>query len=445
MKLSKAVLAKISLINILQFRFEYSVATFFKLCFIHCLVIPRKGSFPVRLKESYSKQGIWTSRHALVQGFKGEKFSSILEEELKVEFTTNRIQLWGQLVSNFSDPKIESWGIKSKLTIERVPKSEQFVLGQMNFVNIPISNVINGSYVISSGKYVKILPYETEWTNSYPQREVIINNAGYFQQNCNLVDTQKSGLFLGSSNNWYHFIVEVLPRGITWNQNNDRSLSVVFNRDTPENILEIISRIGRTKPTLVSDGESVFIEDLVVAADGRHAHQADMHRIRAGDNIFSGRIPDLHLVSAWMRENFKMEGTKSPNLVFLIRGPNKSRRLQNVEELQFALEKLGFVTVNPEVMSIESQINLFENVEFMIAEGGAALTNLIFSKKIKLLIHIEANPHPQVSGFWQQFSEVLGIPAVPYLGIRENRRLAPTESYSIDVSGLIKILDVRLF
>ena len=444
MNLPKIVIAKICLRNILQFRFEISAVTFFKLFFIHCLLIPRTAYFPVQLQESRANRRIWTSRHALVQGFSGEKFSSILEEELKVEFTTNKIQMWGQLVSNFSDPKIENWGIRSKLSLERVPKSEHFVLGQINFVDIPISNVINGSYVISSGKYVNTLPYESDWTNSYPQRDIIINNAGYFGQNYELVGTQKSGLFLGNSNNWYHFLVEVLPRGITWNQKNDRSLSVVFNRDTPENILKIISLIGRTKPTLIRDGESVFIENLTIATDGRYTHQADMHRIREGKNIFLDRISDLNLVSSWMRENFKKDQTKSPNLVLLIRGPNKSRRLQNAEELQTALEKLGFVTVNPEFMSIEDQINLFENVEMMIAEGGAALTNLIFAKKMRLLIHIEANPHPQVSGFWQQFSEVLGVPAVPYLGMRNNRRFKPTESYSIEVSELIKTLQTKL-
>lgn len=440
MKLPKVVVAKVCLKTISQFRFRPSSVALYKVFFIHCLLIPRKLNNPVRLQESYSKHKMWTSRNALVQGFYGGKFSSALEEELKAEFATRTIQMWGQFASNLSSPKIEILGIKSELSLEELPRSDLYVPKQLNFITVPSATVINGSYVVTSREYLNNLPYEVERTNSYPNRDVIILDGRYFRQNYELVSANKDGLFLGSSSNWYHFMIEILPRGIFWHQSNSRSLSVVFNRDTPENILRIISKIGRAAPWLVSDGESIMLGNLTVAADGRYKNQADMHRIGKGNNIFLDRISDLELVRTWMKQNFIGERTKSPSMVFLIRGPGKSRPLRNISEVQLALATLGFVAINPEVMSIEEQINLFENVEFMVAEGGASLTNLIFAKKMRLLIHIEANPHPQVSGFWQQFADSLGVPAVALLGTKNSQLFEPSESYLVDVSDLINIL-----
>jgi capsular polysaccharide biosynthesis protein len=64
----------------------------------------------------------------------------------------------------------------------------------------------------------------------------------------------------------------------------------------------------------------------------------------------------------------------------------RSRPIQNAIDIQKTLADIGFVAIDPELLSVESQINIFENAEIMVAEEGAALTNLIFAKKMRLLI-----------------------------------------------------------
>lgn len=439
-KLSKVIVLKIVLINIFQIRFQPSIVALFKMLFMHILIIPRDSSFPIQLREFGSNQEIWVSRHATVQGFTGGRFISELEDDLKRSFFSRTIQLWGRIANERSDARIDYLHIKSKIELLRVGQSDQIVDGAIYFRDLSNAFVVNGSYVISENQHVKTLPYEVGGMSSFPQREVLGMQDQIFQQRGMLKGNQQSGLFLGYSNNWYHFVVEVLPRGILWSQESKQELGVVFNRDIPETIYEIIKRLGRKEPTLISDGETVNFKNLSVAIDGRHPHQADMHRIKPNYNIFTNRIIDFHLIQSWMKENFKWEEGSSPKRVFLVRGPGNSRPLKNASQVQSALEMSGFVAVNPGSLSIERQIHLFENAEIMVAEGGAALTNLIFAVKMKHLIHIEANPHPQVAGFWQQFAEALKIDVSCCFGVPDTSYRNFNNAYTINVDSLLRQL-----
>lgn len=440
-KLSNLVIAKITLINLVQFQLNNLIVSMTKLFFIHILLIPKKCIFPIRLSELGSSSEVWVSRHAVIQGFAGGRFISEHEDELKRFFFSRHIQLWGAVANQCNVPRIECLDVRSRIELLKVSQDDRVKDGSILFQRIHDALVVNGSYVVSGNKHIKTLPYDVGSVSSFPQRDLMYIRDQTFQQQGLITENQKSGLFIGNSNNWYHFVMEVLPRGILWHRQTEHDLGVVFNRDVPKSIYQIIGKIGRREPILIADGETLKFESLTVAIDGRHPHQADMHRIKPNSNIFADRLPDINLIQSWMKEKFDSGEVASPKRVFLIRGTGKSRPLKNVMQLQSALESRGFVTVNPGSLSIENQIHLFENAEVMVAEGGAALTNLIFASKMKRLIHIEANPHPQVAGFWQQFAEVLNIEASSCLGEPDKSHRNFSDSYTISVDNLIKQLD----
>ena len=438
LKPSLGIVAKVTLRNILKLRFRFSINSIFKLFFIHLVVLPDDCTTPIQLRARDPKLEMWISRHALVQGFGAGKFTSGLEDDLKRCFFGLSVQLWGKAISGSSVPIVNMFGIKSTIQLEQITEIDQLTAGKIDFVNFPNATVINGSYALTGERYIKNLPYEIGGMSSFPQRELLVGREGRFRQSGEITSNYSDGLFLGSSSNWYHFLVEVLPRGIKWNQTNKKGNSVVFNSDTPKSILEIIEKLGGSEPILISDGEIVSFDNLTVALDGRHAHQADMHRIEPGSNIFQNRISDFQLIRRWMKENFPISEPNSPKKVLLVRGPNKQRSLQNAADIREALAALGFVAVDPELLSIESQINIFENAQVMVAEDGAALTNLIFAKRMNLLIHIGGyHPNPQVTGFWGQFADALNIQSIHILGVPQKRNLVVDEGYSVEVEELL--------
>ena len=398
---------------------------------------------PIRIQACNPKLEMWVSRHALVQGFGAGagKFTSELEEDLKRSFLSSTVQLWGKATSGVSVPRVGLLKIRSTIALRKISEIDQVVSGQISFIDFPKAIVVNGHYAVAREQYIKNLPYEVGGMNCFPQRELMVGSEGVFQQSGEVIANYSDGLFLGSSSNWYHFIVEVLPRGIHWSKSNRNEIRVVFNRHTPKSILEIIEKLGGSPPILISDGQVVNFENLTVALDGRHDHQADVDRIVPGSNIFMHRLHDFQMIRTWMKDNFPSSDQNSPRKILLVRGLNHSRPIQNAIDIQKALGAIGFVAIDPELLSIASQINIFENAEVMVAQEGAALTNLIFAKRMKLIILMGSNPHPQYARFWQEFAEVLNIKSVRILGTPQKRNQTGDGRFSIEINELLHLVE----
>ena len=68
------------------------------------------------------------------------------------------------------------------------------------------------------------------------------------------------------------------------------------------------------------------------------------------------------------------------------------RRLMNEEEIAADLFKLGFEIVLIEEMTVNEQIDLFQNAKWIVAPNGSALLNLIFADtSAKVLVLIQPN------------------------------------------------------
>lgn len=69
-----------------------------------------------------------------------------------------------------------------------------------------------------------------------------------------------------------------------------------------------------------------------------------------------------------------------PKRVFISRASTKRRNF-NEDEVYEVLQKFGFEKIAPELLTIEEQMTLFHNAEYIVAGSGAALTNLIFVRE----------------------------------------------------------------
>ena len=67
------------------------------------------------------------------------------------------------------------------------------------------------------------------------------------------------------------------------------------------------------------------------------------------------------------------------------------RVLQNEAELAEALEAIGFVTVEPEQLSVAQQIALFAQADVVVCLGGSGLYNAAFCPRTALVVTIESS------------------------------------------------------
>ena len=102
---------------------------------------------------------------------------------------------------------------------------------------------------------------------------------------------------------------------------------------------------------------------------------------------------------------------------FFRRKKRLSRPLQNEYEIYHLLEELGFYSCYPEEFTANQIVNLMQNCEVLVAEGGAALTNLMFMKPNSTLVQLI----PAVGDFsmWEEYSKIFQISYHQIVGFKK--------------------------
>ena len=119
-------------------------------------------------------------------------------------------------------------------------------------------------------------------------------------------------------------------------------------------------------------------------------------------------VPASYVRNFQRRIAAKYANVRGPrNRRLLIVREGWSRQIHNLDALQVFLGELGFETVCLEGMSIENQILLFQEAEFVVAAHGAGLTNLLYCEPGTKVI--EFMPVSEMRPFFWTISEKLDL------------------------------------
>ncbi|HET9501811.1 MAG TPA: glycosyltransferase family 61 protein [Marmoricola sp.] len=169
----------------------------------------------------------------------------------------------------------------------------------------------------------------------------------------------------GSAANYYHFLLDVLPR---WG---------VFRECLPE--LE--------PDVLWLNTGSRYMRELIglLGLDRYPAISPGRHTTVRADRLLAPCIPNPHLMAptwttGWLKDNLPARDVAGrPRRIYLTRGSARNtRRLVNEAEVLEILEPLGFVVLDPGTLTVQEQIDHFTAAEVIVAPHGAALANLAF-------------------------------------------------------------------
>ena len=186
-----------------------------------------------------------------------------------------------------------------------------------------------------------------------------------------------TALLLGASasDNYYHWMLDSLPRWKMLQQANHQQFDYVLLQGRPSRFQdETLDWLGvpAAKRLRCSKNFVHQFERLVVAT--MPAPQWVIER----------------WTCQWLRSLFpgQVAGSKR---IYLSRHSSR-RRLVNELELEAQLGRLGFTSVKAECLPVAQQAKLFSEAEFVVAPHGAGLTNMVFAPPGTRLLELF---HPQ--------------------------------------------------
>ena len=393
-----------------------------ELLWVHCLELDseKEISLPINISNSLNKAGIWVSRTGVMSGMFSNNLSSEIEwnrlrKSFEIEYFVWKISSGWNKVDRFTHPEITSPHFLEDTTPEGTRKYKRVfncwvVSGQFAFERTGVH------YIDRSNKVDQV----SRPTNHLFEREGSIRA---FVTGKRTLSLDRAVMF-GSSSSWFHFLIEVLPRFQEINSKDMRQTHLLVRGDLPGTIREVLSRFQFKSQISLHDGEVVHVEDLLTVTDLRYPDATNLLL----------RTDEVKWVRDFIRKGLTFP--RGPDLVYLERDESLFRRLKNRNELSLLLRNLGFKVLNPENLTLEEQVFYFNSAKIVVAESGAALTNIIFMNSGASVVEI--HPGNAQAGLWGSLGKIFGVTVKEVYGrpLRIRNFLANDSSFKVDIKKI---------
>ena len=198
----------------------------------------------------------------------------------------------------------------------------------------------------------------------------------------------------GASNNYYHFMFDVLPRlGVFEESMSDHKVDSVLVPHQARYQRELLEMVGLSAPMLQPQNRKAVRADCLVVPSNPNKD-----------------LTAPRWVTQWLRDRLPPSGANSDaRRLYLTRGdrPN-TRRYVYEAELWPALERRGFARLDPGTLSVQEQIDLFSAAEVVVGPHGAALTNIVFCRPGARVLELFAGNYVHL-GLWAISQSIDGI------------------------------------
>jgi len=205
-------------------------------------------------------------------------------------------------------------------------------------------------------------------------------------------DTEGGVLFLGGSGsaNYYHWLIEILPKLFTLNQKLLKEWNItailvdasVFRIPSFRASLELVlERLSLALRVIVAPSGWVLFGNLYyINTFNNILFNSLSGSILKNDFYFSKNILEKYIDATRRRG---VGGEKAtPKRIFLLRQESSvseyNKRTYNQTEIFDIFKSFGFIGVHVEKLSFQEQMNLFASASYIVGPSGAAWANLIF-------------------------------------------------------------------
>lgn len=212
---------------------------------------------------------------------------------------------------------------------------------------------------------------------------------------CEYVDGKVAVIAQEGHSNYYHWMVEVLPRLAMLEERNVSYDRLYVSTHSPF-MRQTLSLFGVNPEKIVEAQPNTYIEaqELIVpSAPSLSCYTPKWIVEYLRDKL----IPQAE-------QNFSKQIFSKK--VFVSRKKASYRRILNEDEVFSMLEPLGFVRYNLEDLTILEQVHLFHHAEMVIAPHGAGLVNLVFAQPKAVIVELYQEHEDDT--FWY-LSQILGL------------------------------------
>ena len=229
-------------------------------------------------------------------------------------------------------------------------------------------NIYKGNFYLDSYNYF-LINQDYKTFNDLFSRDLTQNNSHFYSEkfynnllnNIENLKVFKNLIILGSNaaDNYYSNLLQFIPRIFFIKRNN---IKIAIHRNSSTNLREFIKLIlGRNNIQFsfvyLDDGFFTFTE-------------CEMPQ-------FLNLQYSIRILKKFL---FPTNSSSKSKKIYVTRADSSYRKIINESDIIPILRKKGYKVINPQLYSIDEQINIFSQAEKIVSPHGSNLANLVFCK-----------------------------------------------------------------
>ncbi|SFI24182.1 glycosyltransferase family 61 protein [Halpernia frigidisoli] len=257
----------------------------------------------------------------------------------------------------------------------------------------------------------------------------------------NEVETIEEGFFLAGngSYNWYHWMIEILPKIIYFDTSHTKVILVNQSCQTIKSMADSLNLITENlnikivylHPRKVYNVKKLFFINEV------NKLMFNSENITFSDSYkYYFRKESLNNISNIFKS--KITGTETCCKKLFLERKNTHRIAKNDKEIFTFLQQKGFVSADLRSLSFTEQINCLKNAKIIVGTTGASWTNLLFCEPSSYsIIFIPENFKNY--RFFEEIGQMLNV-KVDYLYYENGENDHDKSEFIIDIKNLENLL-----
>lgn len=274
--------------------------------------------------------------------------------------------------------------LKKKITVQALEAKGEKVIHVLNdqfVLSLPNASVVNEGGILTQEGYV--LSDTNTCSDSRPldQHGIMKKNKDLNEEDRFYFDGKLAVISSTGSENWYHWLFQVLPRLIVLKESN-----IPFDRIYINNLV-----YDWQKKSL-----NAFLDYLKIPKNKILSLKGDC--IIQARELIVPSVPFIPIkgnsLPKWYQEKFKTifavkQSNSSFRKLYISRRSPFKRCIKNEDQLIPILKEHGFEIVILEKLSVAEQARLFSQAKIIIGPHGSGFTNLIFANPGCVVVEID--------------------------------------------------------
>lgn len=212
----------------------------------------------------------------------------------------------------------------------------------------------------------------------------------------------KEGIWLAgqSSGNYYHWLVEFLPRLKTIEEHPEyRGLPLIVDAGLHENLIECLRRLAPERELVPLRAQHRYRFERLVVPSSLNWLPHDFRRDAVAlPQDFAFTPPAIDYLRSRLA-GLEEKSVAGRRRLYIVRRNPAYRRLINDDEVERFFLSRGFESVCPDDMSLAEQIETFSRAEVIAGPTGAGFANMVFAPRdaTVIILYYAGVPHQYFS------------------------------------------------